>query len=234
MTEKYLFTNVLDEIAWLLNLRGNDIEFNPVFFSFLVIEKSEPRKIHFFINPNKLENVSEYLQQNSIQVHIYEEISDFLASIQENMLVDASKCNYSLYEKVSKPINSSSIITEIKAIKNPREIQGFRDCHIRDAIAVCKYFAWLENELHNGKVWTEYTAAKILAEYRSQESLNMGLSFGTISSVGANAAVIHYKPEEKTAENISFDKIYLLDSGGHYLDGTIDTTRTVHFGNPSE
>ena len=230
MQEKYLFTGALDEIAWLLNLRGNDIAFNPVFFSYLVIEKSEPAKMHLFINPEKLVNVEEYLSSCNVQVHGYEEISGFLAGIEVGILVDASKCNYLLYQKISNPISSPGIISELKSIKNPREIQGFRDSHVRDAVAVCKYFSWLEKEVQEGRSWTEYTAATVLEDLRRAEDLNMGLSFGTISSVGANAAIIHYKPEEATAAEISSKEVYLLDSGGHYLDGTIDTTRTVHFG----
>lgn len=233
--EKYLLTNALDEIAWLLNLRGNDIDFNPVFFSYLVIEKTDSGITpHFFIKKNKIVNVAEYLETNGVIVHDYEEIFAYAQSLADEVRVDGSKCSAALYEKIVKPINKSSIISELKAIKNPREIQGFRDSHMRDGLALCKYFAWLENELKIGNVWTEYTASDVLTNFRKQVSLNMGLSFGTISSVGANAAIIHYKPEKDTASNISNESIYLLDSGGHYLDGTIDTTRTVHFGTPTD
>ena len=234
MQEKYLFTSALDEIAWLLNLRGNDIAFNPVFFSYLVIEKSDPAKIHLFINPEKLVSLSDYLTSCNVQLHPYEEISRYLAGIEEGVLVDESKCNYFLYQQISKPISSAGIISELKSIKNPREIQGFRESHVRDAVAVCKYLAWLEKEVQEGRSLTEFTAATVLEDLRRAEDLNMGLSFATISSVGANAAIIHYKAEEATAAEISVDKVYLLDSGGHYLDGTTDTTRTVHFGKASD
>jgi Xaa-Pro aminopeptidase len=233
--EKYLLTNALDEIAWLLNLRGNDIDFNPVFFSYLVIEKTDSGITpHFFISKSKIVNVAEYLEANGVVVHEYGEIFAFVQSLADEVRVDGSKCSAALYEKIAKPINKSSIISELKAIKNPREIQGFRDSHVRDGLALCKYLAWLENELKIGNVWTEYTAAEVLTNFRKQVTLNMGLSFGTISSVGANAAVIHYKPEKDTASNVTNESIYLLDSGGHYLDGTIDTTRTVHFGTPTD
>lgn len=234
MQEKYLFTNALDEIAWLLNLRGFDIAFNPVFFSYLLIEKAEPSKIHLFIDKEKLVNVNEYLASCNVTVYNYSEISEFLSGIQEKIIVDTSKCNFFLYQKIANPVSGSSPISDLKAIKDNREIQGFRDCHIRDGLALCKYFAWLEKELETGQKWTEYTGAKVLEDFRRKGDLNMGLSFETISSVGANAAIIHYKPEEETASEIVKEKIYLLDSGGHYLDGTTDTTRTVHFGEPSD
>jgi Xaa-Pro aminopeptidase len=234
MTQKFLFTNALDEIAWLLNLRGKDIEFNPVFFSYLAIEKHDPPKVSLFINESKIENVKEYLQSNDIEIYGYDKVGEFLERITEGVLVDPSKCNYAFYQKISQPVSNNSIISNLKAVKNPREIQGFRESHLRDGLAVCKYLAWLEQELKSGNEWTEYTASNILEQYRSQEDLNMGLSFGTISSVGENAAIIHYKPEESKASVITSDKIYLLDSGGQYLDGTTDTTRTVHFGNPTD
>ena len=234
MQENILFTNALDEIAWLLNLRGNDIEFNPVFFSFLAIEKGDPATVRLFIKNNKLTAVAEYLESINVKVHDYNEINQYLAGIEEKVITDSSKASYAHYRIIKNPVTGGSIISDLKSIKNPREIQGFRDSHIRDGVAVCKYFAFLEKELQEGKKWTEYSAAKVLEEFRKQGALYMGLSFGSISSVGANAAIIHYKPEESTAAEIVTDKIYLLDSGGHYLDGTIDTTRTVHFGTPSD
>mmetsp|Transcript_30190 Transcript_30190/g.29865 ORF Transcript_30190/g.29865 Transcript_30190/m.29865 type:complete len:343 (-) Transcript_30190:34-1062(-) len=127
-----------------------------------------------------------------------------------------------------------SIITNLKAIKNSTEIQGFRNSHIRDGVAVCKYLAWLGKELEDGHIHNEYEAALKLNQYRSEEDLNMGLSFANISCSGPNASFIHYHPEPDNSSEIKKDQIYLLDSGGQYLDGTIDTTRTVHYGNPTD
>lgn len=233
MTENYLFTNALDEIAWILNLRGNDIEYNPVFFSYLVLEKKEKNTVHLFVRKEKVAGLEEYLQDNQVILHEYCEIEQFLRNIQGNVEVDPSKCNEALYLSIASPVNGKVNISDLKCVKNPREIQGFRDSHVRDGVALCRYFAWLESELDKGNVWNEFTAAGKLEEMRREDPLNRGLSFGTISSVGANAAVIHYKPNETESKILTKDEIYLLDSGGHYLDGTIDTTRTVHFGNPS-
>lgn len=232
MNEKYLFTNALDEIAWLLNLRGTDIEYNPVFFSYLVLEKGERNVVHLFVRKGKIAGLEEYFNENSVIVYDYSEIEGFLKGITEKVEVDQSKCNELLYLSIAQPVNGKVNISDLKSIKNSREIQGFRDSHIRDGAAVCKYFAWLEEELKNNQSWNEFSAALKLEELRRNDPLNRGLSFGTISSVGANAAVIHYKPTETDAKVLTTSEIYLLDSGGHYLDGTIDTTRTVHFGAP--
>lgn len=128
-----------------------------------------------------------------------------------------------------------SPIADAKAIKNEAELEGMRACHIRDGAALTEYFAWLENELINKKtVLNEVDASDKLEEIRSKHKDFVGLSFDTISSTGANAAVIHYKAERNNCSIIDPKAIYLCDSGAQYLDGTTDTTRTLHFGEPTE
>mmetsp|Transcript_11348 Transcript_11348/g.11432 ORF Transcript_11348/g.11432 Transcript_11348/m.11432 type:complete len:595 (+) Transcript_11348:6-1790(+) len=233
---QYYFTSVLDEIAWILNLRGKDIDYNPLFFSYLLIKAASDTdyQLSLFINLDKIEGIRDYLSENKIEVFPYEAIGNYLENIEDGIVVDQSELNYSLFLKIKKPLNNSSLISKLKAIKNPREQKGFRESHIRDAVAMAKYFSWLENQLENGADLTEWTAAEQLDKYRAAEDLNQGLSFENISSVGPNAAVIHYAPTAETSSKVVKDQIYLLDSGGQYLDGTIDTTRTLHFGNPTE
>lgn len=128
-----------------------------------------------------------------------------------------------------------SPIADAKAIKNETELEGMRNCHIRDGAALTEYFAWLENELINKKtVMDEVDGADKLEQIRSKHDLFAGLSFDTISSTGPNGAVIHYKPEKGSCSIIDPTAIYLCDSGCQYLDGTTDTTRTFHFGQPTE
>ena len=128
-----------------------------------------------------------------------------------------------------------SPIANAKAVKNETELEGMRACHIRDGAALTEYFAWLENELVNKKtVLDEVDAADKLEQIRSKHDLFAGLSFDTISSTGPNGAVIHYKPEKGSCSIIDPTAIYLCDSGCQYLDGTTDTTRTFHFGQPTE
>jgi Xaa-Pro aminopeptidase len=127
-----------------------------------------------------------------------------------------------------------SPIEEEKAIKNDTEKEGMKRCHIRDGVALIEYFAWLESELLKGTIIDEVQAADKLEGIRKRGENFMGLSFSTISSTGANAAIIHYKPEPGSCATIDPKEIYLCDSGAQYLDGTTDTTRTLHFGEPNE
>jgi Xaa-Pro aminopeptidase len=128
-----------------------------------------------------------------------------------------------------------SLIGDAKAIKNDTEREGMRQCHIRDGAALSEFFAWLEHELVEKKTTLdEVQAADKLEEIRSKNDKFVGLSFDTISSTGPNAAVIHYKPEPGNCSTIDPTKVYLCDSGAQYLDGTTDTTRTLHFGEPTE
>uniref|UniRef100_A0A3Q2X9V8 X-prolyl aminopeptidase (aminopeptidase P) 1, soluble n=1 Tax=Hippocampus comes TaxID=109280 RepID=A0A3Q2X9V8_HIPCM len=119
-----------------------------------------------------------------------------------------------------------------KAVKNTTEIQGMKTAHIKDAVALCDLFAWLEKEIPKGTV-TEISAADKAEELRSQQKHFVGLSFPTISSVGPNAAIIHYRPLPETNRTLTVNEVYLIDSGAQYIDGTTDVTRTVHFGTPS-
>ena len=120
----------------------------------------------------------------------------------------------------------------IKAVKNSTEMEGMRNVNIKNCASLVQYFAWMEDHLKKNpdSDMTEYTAAKKLEEFRKTRDLYMGPSFDTISSIGPNGAVIHYKPEKTTALKMNNKEIYLLDSGVQYLDGTTDITRTVHFG----
>ena len=107
----------------------------------------------------------------------------------------------------------------MKAVKNTRELRGLRECHVRDGAAVVAYLAWLKHELVEKKRTdlTEFTAPLKLDEYRQMQKFNKGLSFDTISAIGGNGAIVHYKPEEKTAQVLNANEVYLLDSGGQYL-----------------
>lgn len=149
-----------------------------------------------------------------------------------------TKCSLALLESLGSSSNftkSRSPIQTAKSIKNKLELQGFRDCHKRDASALCRYFAWLEHQLVDLKTTnlTEAQAADHLESLRGKLDGFKGLSFDTISSTGPNGAIIHYKPEHGSCAVIRVDQMYLCDSGGQYWDGTTDVTRTLHFGSPT-
>ncbi|KAG0017896.1 hypothetical protein BGZ80_007802 [Entomortierella chlamydospora] len=130
-------------------------------------------------------------------------------------------------------VEARSPVTDAKAIKNNTELEGMRQCHLRDAAAVINYFAWLEDQLSTGSRLDEADGAEQLQKFRAEQKGFVGLSFDTISSTGPNGAIIHYKPEKPTASIIDPKLVYLCDSGGQYLDGTTDITRTLHFQTPT-
>lgn len=243
--------SLLDEIAWLFNLRGNDIPYNPVFFSYAVVT---PATATLYVSSSKLSSeCTAYLAANGIQTRPYDsifseaqalgqslgsvnstnqpesKIRKFLVSTSTSWALKRALGGDEKVEEVRSPIGDA------KAVKNETELEGMRQCHVRDGAALIEYFAWLENQLVNEKVQLdEVVAADKLEEIRTRQKHYAGLSFDTISSTGANAAVIHYKPERGSCAVIDPKAIYLCDSGAQYLDGTTDTTRTLHFGEPTD
>ena len=237
---RYAILTALDEIAWLLNLRGSDINYNPVFFAYLIINNED---VILFVDKSKFEDgVEEYLNSINVTVKSYNEYLETLQKIVKTnhveYLIDPKSCNYATFEVLSNDsvdiTEKKSVVTVAKSFKNPVEIKGFRDCHIRDGASIVRYFAWVENELKQGHIVNEYEGAVKLEEIRKQNDLFLGLSFSTISAYGKSASIIHYSPSKENSQVIGTDTLYLLDSGAHYKDGTTDTTRTVHFGAPSD
>lgn len=219
-----------------MNLRGTDISFNPVFFSYLIFDPVE-KNCNLYIDAEKVESIKEYLATNKVTVKPYAAVDDDLKTLASKegckVNIHASTCNGHLTNLVgdSQIILKDNPIQHLKAAKNITEQNGMKSCNIRDAAAVMKYFAYLEKELKNpDHKLDEYTAAAHLNVLRTKGDLHQGPSFDTISSIGANGAIIHYKPEADTAVRLNNNEIYLCDSGGQYLDGTTDTTRTTHFG----
>ncbi|CAK7263689.1 hypothetical protein SEPCBS119000_000610 [Sporothrix epigloea] len=237
--------SLLDEVAWLFNLRGNDIPYNPVFFSYAIVTSDEAV---LFVDKAKLsEACQSYLADNEVTIKPYDEIfadakvqgelaaqgktlseaKKFMLSNRTSWALVLALGGEERVEEVRSPIGDA------KAIKNETELEGMRQCHIRDGAALIQYFAWLENQLTTGVQIDEVVAADKLEALRSAQQHYVGLSFPTISSTGANAAVIHYQPERGSCSTLDPNAIYLCDSGAQYLDGTTDTTRTVHFGTPT-
>ena len=241
-----LVVSMLDEIAWLFNLRGNDIPYNPVFFSYAVIT---PTSATLYIDDTKFESddVKSHLG-SSIHVRpytaIFGDVKDLGKELTASTAIPKRKfwiskdASWALSLALGGEENVEEIrspVAEAKAIKNTVELDGMRDCHIRDGAALTEYFAWLEHQLSSEKATLdEVQAADKLEHIRSKGEHFVGLSFDTISSTGANAAVIHYSPERGNCATIDPKAIYLCDSGAQYLDGTTDTTRTLHFGEPTE
>ncbi|KAF7525216.1 hypothetical protein G7054_g11162 [Neopestalotiopsis clavispora] len=237
--------SMLDEVAWLFNLRGSDIPYNPVFFSYAIVTAD---KATLYVDASKLSQEGQsYLAANNVDVKpynaIFEDATTLGQSAKAQTSGDAKK--YLISTKASwalkLALGGDDLVDEIrspiedhKAVKNATELEGMRQCHIRDGAALVEYFAWLEDQLINQKATIdEVQAADQLEAFRAKKDRFAGLSFDTISSTGANAAVIHYKPEPGACSVIDPAAVYLCDSGAQYLDGTTDTTRTLHFGTPT-
>ncbi|XP_018796880.1 PREDICTED: xaa-Pro aminopeptidase 1 [Bactrocera latifrons] len=235
-----LVITALDEIAWFLNLRGSDIDFNPVFFAYLIIHIN---CIKLFIDESKLpEDFKGHQQENGVDIMVQpydcigSELKATVNSLREGKIWISPNSSYYLSSIIPKSIRIQEItpLALNKAVKNKSEIMGFVNCHIRDGVALCQYFAWLEYSIKNGMNVNEMSGATKLEDFRSKNEYYMGLSFPTISSSGPNGSLIHYQPTEETNRSITANEIYLCDSGAQYMDGTTDVTRTFHFGEPTD
>lgn len=223
----------------LFNLRGSDIESNPVFFSYAIITETE---VLFFINPSRITaEILTHFDTNNVKVTIkpYDDIAatlEKLAADTDGKVWVSSTSSQLLTDLVPREKRVSEItpIQVMKAIKNEVEAQGMRDSHVRDGVALVQYFAWLENEVLNKRTVTEISGADKLEEFRQKGDRFMGLSFGTISGSGPHASIIHYGATPETDREITDQEMYLCDSGAQYLDGTTDVTRTWHFGEPTD
>lgn len=234
----YLLITKLDAIAWLFNIRGSDIKYNPVICAMAVIEKE---KSHLFTNISKIDDeVKKYFIENNIISYDYDEIYDFIKKL-SNVCLDPSSCNYKIYEYIKeeskddkKILFKNCPISLMKAVKNKIELACMRQCHMKDGVAIVEYLSLLSEQLDKKMSISEYEGAEILEEFRKKQDGYVSLSFPTVSAFGSNAAIIHYIPEKKTCTQITKDGLYLLDTGGQYFGGTTDITRTVHFGIPTE
>ncbi|KAI9294101.1 Creatinase/aminopeptidase [Neoconidiobolus thromboides FSU 785] len=236
-----LVISALDEIAWLFNLRGSDIIYNPVFFAYATITHDE---VTLYIHKEQInDKIKQYLGDKVI-IKEYEEILKHLTTLsttikQEKILLPKN-ASLALLESLGKDNVSLGVspIVLAKAIKNDIELDGFRNCHVRDAVALVKYFAYLEDLLtksdYSKNPITEAEAADKLLEFRKVNQDFVSDSFATISSTGPNGAIIHYHPTHQKCDQIQLNQMYLCDSGAQYKDGTTDVTRTWHFGSPTE
>ncbi len=219
----------LDEIAWILNLRGNDVACNPVFLSNLVIGEEEAWL--FLMRP---EAFREALEAEGIHVLSYEGFYEALPGLcrGRRVLFDSGKLSEQAYrclKPAASRIDRPDPAVLMKAVKNGTEIQGMKKAHRKDGIALVKFLYWLKN--HVGKEpLTELSAAARLEEFRREQEGYIEPSFTTVAAYGPNGAVIHYMPEPETDTPLREEGFFLVDSGGQYLEGTTDVTRTVALG----
>ena len=221
----------LDDIAWLLNIRGNDIACNPMVLSYAMITEQD---FYLYIHSEVInEEVSSYLKEQGVTVKEYEEIYTMVSELRnETILLEKGCTNYAIYSSID---HSNDVIDKInptvlkKAIKNPTEVENMKKAHLKDGVAMVKFIRWLKENI--GKIpMDEMSVSKYLDQLRSEQEGNLGLSFHTISAYGPHAAMCHYSATEETNVPIEAKGLYLVDSGGQYYEGTTDVTRTIAVG----
>ncbi|KAJ8463214.1 hypothetical protein ONZ45_g17659 [Pleurotus djamor] len=226
----------LSQIAYLLNLRGSDIPFNPLFQAYLFIGLD--KAVLFLESPKAPEDIQAYLNTIGVERRDYNDLWTFLRKREwgDGKLLISPQTSYAISLMLThfRYTVAPPHIERMLSLKNATELEGLRRAYLRDGISYVRFLAWLEAKLGEGYDITEYEAAFRLTEYRRQHKKHyMGLAYANISATGPNAALPHYVPHKSTAAIIDRNTPYLNDSGGQYRDGTCDTTRTVHFGRPT-
>lgn len=225
----------LDEIAWLLNLRGDDIEYCPVFLSFMYVSR---KSSVLYVNRSILsEDIIKELAEDGIIIKDYDNIYSDLAGISsEKIMIDPSSANCFIKENIVKNSHVSeteSPVELMKAMKNPVETENIENAHIRDGVAVTRFVHWLIENVKKGNV-TEMSAAEKLDEFRKEGEGYIGQSFAPIVAYKEHGAIVHYEATKKTDVTMKPSGLCLIDTGGHYLQGTTDITRTVPLGELTE
>lgn len=231
-----LLCSALDDIAWALNLRGSDIDCNPLFMAYLLIS---PAQATLYVAPEKISaSLKSILEADHIILRPYEAVWHDLERLKDNthICLDPSHTSIALYSRLdhTRITEIPSPIQHLKAIKNPTEIRHIRETMRKDGVALLRLLCWLESTLENNQhTITEYDVAQRLAAFRAEQPDYKGESFPAIVGYGANGAIVHYRPQKESAAAIHPEDLLLLDSGGQYLDGTTDITRTIALGPPT-
>ena len=222
----------LDDIAWLLNIRGNDIECNPVILSYVILTEKD---VFFYVQEEAVSfEIRAELEKSGITMlpyyQVYEDVKKF--ADKDTVLLDEAVVNYALFENIPggvKTVNCINPSKPMKAMKNEVERENVRAAHIKDAKAMCRFIYWLKQNVGKEEI-TEYSAAQKSFQFRAQDPDFLDLSFGTICAYGPNAAMCHYAPTEDACANVEPKGFFLIDSGGQYWQGTTDITRTIAVG----
>ncbi|EPM6965412.1 aminopeptidase P family protein [Vibrio alginolyticus] len=228
----------LDSICWLLNVRGLDVSRLPVLLSHAILHSDS--SVEYFLDPARLPAEFDAHAGAGVTVHHPEALQARLENLTgKNVLVDHATSN--AWFKLVLQNAGASVVSKAdpclmpKAAKNAVEIAGMKACHIRDGVAMSKFLSWLDAEVVAGNLHDEATLADKLEAFRSEDPTLMDLSFDTISAAGGNAAMCHYNHENQPEPGkLELNTLYLVDSGGQYLDGTTDITRTIAIGQPSQ
>lgn len=222
----------LDDIAWLLNIRGNDIECNPVILSYVILTEKD---VYFYVQEEAVSaEVREELKKSGITILPYFQVYEDVKKLADEdvVLLDEAVVNYTLFENIPAGVKKVDCVNPskpMKAMKNRVERENVRTAHIKDAKAMCRFIYWLKQNVGKEEI-TEYSAAEKSYELRAQDPDFLDLSFGTICAYGPNAAMCHYAPAKDDCAKVEPEGFFLIDSGGQYWQGTTDITRTIAVG----
>jgi len=230
----YHLISTLDDIAWTFNIRGADVNFNPVAYAYALIS---PTWTTLYIDPDKIDPVLEdLLSVDNIDLKPYDYIWQDLNQLDSKIpiLIDENTISYSMYRAIncSEIINKTLPSIKFKSVKNEVEIQHFRNVMVKDGVALVKFYRWLEASISAGI--TEYDLTEKLAEFRGQQSGYFSESFNAIVGYRGNGAIVHYRPSKEDSAELAQEGLLLVDSGGQYVDGTTDITRTISLGSPND
>ena len=230
-----ILLSTLDDIAWTLNLRGNDVHCNPVFVSYLLITSGE---CILYIRPEKLTpEVRGYLENEGVVTEPYGDLRDDLGEYPyATLLLDACRTSEAVCQAVNpqtKVLLGTSPVPLMKAVKNEAEVRGFHAAMTRDGVALVKFLKWLEEAVPQGHE-TEMSIDRKLCELRAEQPLFRGISFDTIAGYKEHGAIVHYEATPETDKPLAAEGLLLLDSGAQYADGTTDITRTIALGETTE
>lgn len=230
----WLAVTTLDELAWTFNIRGRDVDFNPVTIAWALVGTDATM---LFVDDAKVgPEVRAILTESGITLKAYDDFGATLDTLSGRIWLDPASANAWIESRldrfgVSLLLKSSPVLGP-RSRKNPTEMKGMRAAHVRDGVAVTRFLAWLEANWRDGV--DELAAAERLAAFRAEGELFQGLSFDTIAGFAGNGAIVHYRSSPATTKTIDDSTLFLLDSGAQYLDGTTDITRTLHLGTPTD
>ncbi len=228
------FISALDEIAWLLNIRSNDVNYNPVVTAFLYVS---PAGSTLFVDPDKIDaDVKAYLDGEGVATAPYSTVADYLRGLPESakVLVDVSRTCAGITALLGKrAVRGTSPVAIAKACKNDVQLAGVRAAMQRDGVAMVRSLCEIQARVKAGEDFTEMDVADVLRKYRSQSPLFFDESFGTIAGYESHGAIVHYEADRDSNAKVEVRGLLLIDSGAQYLDGTTDITRTIAMGEPT-
>lgn len=232
----YHIISTLDDVAWLLNIRGNDVKYSPLILCYAIVSLD---KVYLFIEEKKInENIRKVLYKDNVVLKPYNDIYEYVKGFkaEDVVLIDPDRINYALYKDIpehTKKVEMDNPTVLFKAIKNSIELENIRKAHVKDGVAITKFMYWLKENIGKIKI-TEISACNKLEEFRKMQDNYLWQSFDPICAFGEHAAMMHYTSTPETDVELKKGSFILMDTGGNYYEGSTDITRTIVLGEVDE